>query len=159
MKKFILPICFIAVALLSTPSIAQPVDMADSVGLEIQDAVVLPFFEALKNGDVNEIKQYLSTRMYNEYKTLLEQNKEYPEFLRNYYRDATFSIASASKIDGEIEVDVIIEFPNNSQSVSKLIVSEETQRDAAIPGKQRWRINRRLFKGERDPIESAPATE
>jgi len=157
MKKFIslIPLCLIAVSLVPALSSGQGVGRGYSGAVEIQDIVIFPFFKALENGDVNEIRQYLSADMYNEYRTLLEENKEYPQFLRNYYRGAKFSMIDASEVDGEVEVDIIIEFPNGSQSINKLRVSKEMGGDKTIRDKKGWRIstnptkesNARLRKG------------
>lgn len=140
------PIYFIVVVFIATPSSAQSAEVEPFSDIEIQNAVILPYFQALKNGAVNEIKKYLSTAMYNEYKSLLEQNKEYPEFLRNYYKDATFSVVRVSEIADEFEFDVQIEFPNGSQSISTLSVSQEKNVDNAVPDDNRWRISVKSFK-------------
>lgn len=146
MKNIIVLIYFFVVVFAATPPNAQSADGEPFPDIEIQEAVILPYFEALKNGDVNKLKRYLSAAMVNEYKTLLEQNKEYPQFLRDYYENATFSVVRASEIDGQIEFDVLVEFPNGSQSISTLRVLEEKNVDETLPDKRNWRINIKPFK-------------
>ena len=146
MKNIILLIFLLVVVSTATPCVAQSAGADPISDIEIQDAVILPYFQALKNGAVNEIKKYLSTAMYNEYKSLLEQNKEYPAFLRNYYDNATFSVVRTSEIDGAFEFDVRIEFPNGSQSISTLSVSQEKNVDNAVPDDNSWRISAKPFK-------------
>lgn len=141
MKIIMLLIYFIVVVFTATPLSAQSADVEPFSDIEIQDTVILPYLNALKNGEVNEIKKYISAAMYNEYKTLLEQNKEYPKFLRNYYKNAKFSVVRASEIDGEVEFDVLIEFPNGSQSIRTLSVSQDNNIDKAAPDDNRWRIS------------------
>lgn len=78
-------------------------------------------FEAMKNGDVAVIEQYFSGPMSQEYKKLLEQNQDYPAFLRNFYKGATFSIAKVTPtVDGGMIVDVVIQLGGGSRSVTRL---------------------------------------
>jgi hypothetical protein len=139
-KKIISLIHLIVVILLSAPSSAQDGGSAGTTYLEIQDAMIFPFFMALTNGDVGEFKKYFSKEMYNENRRLLEENTEYPQFLRSYYQGANISILKAIEVDGEVEFDVLIEFPNGTQSISKLIASEETNGDDTIHNKKKWSI-------------------
>jgi len=57
--------------------------------------VLLPFFEALKNGDVSVIKNHMSRGLYARNRVLLDENLEYPAFLRNYYKDVNFRVVKA----------------------------------------------------------------
>jgi hypothetical protein len=66
----------------------------------------------------------------------LEENPEYPKFLRSYYQGANISILKAIEVDAEDEFDVLIEFPNGTQSIIKLIASEETNGDDTIQNKK-----------------------
>jgi hypothetical protein len=78
-------------------------------------------FQAMKDGDVAVIEQYLSGQMSSEYKKLLEQNQAYPTFLRNFYKGATFSIASVTPTsDGDMVVDVVIQLGGGDKSVTRL---------------------------------------
>jgi hypothetical protein len=80
-------------------------------------------FQAMKDGDVAVIEQYSSGQMSSEYKKLLEQNREYPAFLRNFYKGATFSISGVTPTpDGDMIVDVVIQFGGGSKSVTRLNV-------------------------------------
>ena len=65
---------------------AQEVPVSDDGYEDVINETVFPFLEALKNGDVSLIKQYIAGDMYESRRILLEQNKEYPEFLRKYYQ-------------------------------------------------------------------------
>jgi hypothetical protein len=78
-------------------------------------------FQAMKDGDVATIEQYSSGEMGSEYKTLLEKNGDYPAFLRNFYRGATFSIANVTKNpDGDVIVNVAIQLTGGSRSITQL---------------------------------------
>jgi hypothetical protein len=74
----------------------------------------------MKDGDVAVIEQYFSGQMGAEYKTLLEENQDYPAFLRNFYKGATFSIAKVTPTDGGMVVDVVIQLGGGSRSVTRL---------------------------------------
>ena len=78
-------------------------------------------FQAMKDGDVATIQKYCSGQMLSEYKTLFEQNQDYPAFLRNFYKGATFSIANLKPTpDGDMVVDVVIELGEGSKSTTHL---------------------------------------
>ncbi len=80
-------------------------------------------FQAMKDGNVAVIEQYFSGSMSAEYKKLLEQNQDYPAFLRNFYKGATFSIAGVTPTsDGDMIVGVVIQLGGGSRSVTKLNV-------------------------------------
>jgi hypothetical protein len=75
----------------------------------------------MKDGDVATIEQYSSGQMSSEYKKLLEQNQDYPAFLRSFYKGATFSIANVTPTsDGGVIVDVVIQLGGGSRSVTRL---------------------------------------
>jgi hypothetical protein len=153
-QKLFLLIYLIMSALISTPSVAKETAVSDPADIEIRQSVLLPFFEALKNGDLHTVSQYLSTDMYNEYKKLLKENKQYSKFLRNYYRGAKFSMLKALNVGDEFEVDIIIEFPNGSQSICKWRVWEEGDGDV-----KRWQISDKPFKKVNGKYEKASTAE
>ena len=73
---------------------AQEIAECEELYQKITIETMNPCFEALKNGDVSSIKLCMSEGMYKRYKVLLENNKDYPEFLRNYYRGVDFWVES-----------------------------------------------------------------
>jgi hypothetical protein len=77
----------------------------------IKAELILPFFQALKEGDIKVIKNCIAGREYNSKKTLLEKNVSYPDFLRDFYKDASFKIKKIYYEKGAIIVDALIEFP------------------------------------------------
>jgi hypothetical protein len=80
-------------------------------------------FQAMKDGNVAVIEQYFSGSMSAEYKKLLEQNQDYPVFLRSFYKGATFSVASVTPTSaGGMIVDVVIQLGSGSRSVTRLNV-------------------------------------
>jgi hypothetical protein len=115
---------FIALLLLCTvyqPALrAQTAAPSDSELRELH-ASFNTLFQAMKDGDVAVIEQYCSGAMQSQYKVLLEQNKDYPVFLRNFYRGATFTIANVTAAqDGGMVVDVGIQLAGGSRSITKL---------------------------------------
>ena len=97
---------------------------------------LVPFFTACKNGDVEAITEYISDDMYEKNKVLLEQNKEYPEFLRNFYRDAIFQEEKIVKSEETIFVNVIVTFPGGYQSVAEYRLNERESK----AGNTVWKI-------------------
>jgi hypothetical protein len=119
---------------------AQEIAKGDKLYEEITTETLYPYFSALKNGDVSSIKQYLSAKMYQRYQVLLEKNKDYPNFLRNYYQNANFYIIKAEQINQDISVSVMIDFSNSQPLNSELILRKEV--DDLQPNliNDRWKI-------------------
>ena len=148
MKKLTLILSFLSLIFISTISHAQEITLSDSFYLEIQDSVIYPFFRSLKDGDIKAIKRYISSDMYSKYYRLLEQNRDYPKFLIDYYQGAKFRTERAKEIDGYVVVDVVIEFPNGSRIQNKFRLLKEK---GGFQGKNRshsWRISEILDRDE-----------
>ena len=60
-----------------TLSHAQEVPLNGTLMMEIKNTALLPYFNALKDGDVIAIKRYLGPDLYQKNRVLLEQNKEW----------------------------------------------------------------------------------
>jgi hypothetical protein len=76
-----------------------------------RDNTFLPLFQAMQEGNVAVIKQYLHGKTYDEYRTLMDQNETYGEFLRNYYSGASFVLNDISQVSAGVYVaDVSIEW-------------------------------------------------
>jgi hypothetical protein len=100
----------------------QVADNHDLEGILIES--VYPFFKALKEGDVDSIKQLIAGEMYESKKVLLEKNKEYPEFLRNYYEGIEFYVEDTTLSGNYIIVDFLIEFADGHQSPARLYLEQ-----------------------------------
>ena len=116
---------------------AQEILAGDALYSATVNETVMPFCLALKAGDVNSIKQYLSKDMYQKNRTLLEQNKEYPEFLRTYYQGARFQVVKAEETENNILVNVEIEYPNGRRNFGKLRLEKDNQ---DVYGSGSWKI-------------------
>ena len=151
MKKFALLFSFLSLVLMCTNTNAGEISQSNSVYAEIRNDAILPFFTALKNGDINAIKQYISPEMHARYKRLLEDNKEYPKFLRDYYRDARFSMEGATTTDNQVMVDVMIEFPDGHRRIKKMRVFKEANGLQGSNGINSWRIDDQAANNARYP--------
>ena len=63
---------------------------------------VIQFFEASKNGDVEAMKDLIAGPFYDSRKTLLEMNKDYPEFLKKFYHGVKVVLIKHDIGDDEI---------------------------------------------------------
>ena len=121
---------------------AQEVPLNDTLMMEIKHTALLPYFNALKEGDVTAIKRYLGPDLYQKNRVLLEQNKEYPEFLRTFYQGVTITIEKAAKANGNIIVDVVLEFPNGDRNLTQLSLVKDGRKSDGGPARQAWKIEK-----------------
>lgn len=76
----------------------------DEVNSNPQDALDT-YFHALKEGDVQKLISLLADPLLSEKKEILDEDKTYPDFLRNYYQDATLVVNhTAFKKDHNISI-------------------------------------------------------
>ena len=127
--KTILSFVFATILLTGSFGQAHEIDLTDPELLLIQQQVLLPFFEALKTGNVSEIKKHMSESLYEKNRVLLEDNADYPDFLRSYYRDVHFRVVKAETgiADDDIFVHVAFKFSDGSNSVNELKISKRKQ--------------------------------
>ena len=93
--------------------------------------IVLPFLDALKNGDLDSIKHYIAGDIYENKRVLLEKNEEYSEFLKNYYHGVEFYIEKAVESGNYIVVHVLIEFSNGDEGNARLYLGKDVNK---VPG-------------------------
>lgn len=89
---------------------------------------VLEFFNASRNGDVEQMRELVSGSYYNRRKAVLENNDSYPVFLMDHFRDSTTNIEE-SNIDKKDQIAVITvttHFPNQSLNTSRLILKKDS---------------------------------
>lgn len=90
-------------------------------------AVVETYFDALKSGDVQAVMTVITDPLLGSRKLLLEQNTAYPDYLRNYYRDAVLAIDRiTSPADTVRTVDVSIAFPEDANPLTIKFVLTDT---------------------------------
>ena len=103
--------------------------------------VVRLYFEAVKIGDVDSIQSYIGGKILKKRKVLLEENTEYPKFLRDRFGTAEFLIQPSSNEQNEANretVNVQIIFPDGSTISTQLIVEQQTAGE--------WKIVEQLNK-------------
>jgi hypothetical protein len=119
---------------------AQEGPVSDDIYEDIINETVFPFLEALKNGDVDLIKQYIAGDMYESRKILLEQNEEYPEFLRKYYEGVQFYIDNAHGSGDYVLVYISIEYPNGDSGSGKLCLWKINDITQGTHETENWKI-------------------
>jgi hypothetical protein len=108
---------------------------------EVRRTSFLPLFQAMKQGNVAVIKQYLNGKSYDEYRTLLDRNKTYGEFLRNYYAGASFVLNEISQnSDGDYIANVTINWTDERNARIELEVFPPSSHSEKQDGN--WLIGR-----------------
>ena len=89
--------------------------------------IVLNYFQACKNGDVSTMKSLITDRFYQRRRVLLEQNEQYPEFLKSRYSAMQFQIVSSEieEISGYAQVVLQQTSPGGTSTDSTLILRQD----------------------------------
>jgi hypothetical protein len=61
------------------------------------------YFEALKNGNVNELAAMLTDPLLESRILLLKENTAYPAYLKNFYQDATMRIVDIRRAEDDMQ--------------------------------------------------------
>ena len=114
--------CYLRIAFFSAIFMAATFSLAQE---SVVDGTVLPFFEALKAGDVKSIEGYLGEPLAVEVNTLLRDNQDYPSLLRQRYEGAYSGVTSVRELPGgEVIVDLEINYPARQAEYLRLRVVE-----------------------------------
>jgi len=119
MKKFLKVIILISLTFLACPIISYAEEPFDTVN---------GYLEALKRGDTLVLKSYIGGRLYQKRKVLLEDNSQYPEFLRKFYDGSRFRILALvtdEKKPSNKFVDVEFQFPGGNKSLISFVVTKD----------------------------------
>ena len=119
---------------------ANNLPLSDERSKHVINDIVLPFLDALKNGDVDLIKHYIAGEIYENKRVLLENNEEYPDFLRSYYHDVEFYIENALESVDYIEVHVVIEFSNGHEGNAKIFLGKDMNKFPGQLEEATWKI-------------------
>jgi hypothetical protein len=84
------------------------------------DEAFHPLFSAMKNGEVEKIKNYISDEMLERNRVLLEQNREYPDFLRKFYDGTQFRVVEAVRNGDIVVANIMIIFQDGYESEIRL---------------------------------------
>jgi hypothetical protein len=116
-----------AVVLAGNPGQAQEIALTDPEVVKIRQNVLLPYFEALKGGDVAALGRYISLDLYERNRVLFEENLEYPAFLRNYYKDISFKVVDAESCSSGAGIlfHVSFDYATGYSSVHELKLGKE----------------------------------
>lgn len=117
-------IAAIALCCLLNASTQAEERLAPEVLEELTTGTFVPLVEALRAGDVSSLKMLLHPRVYGEYRVLFEQNREYGQFLRDFYNDADFQVRDVVEIDGGYVGMLTISWPNGTSSTMALRVTK-----------------------------------
>ncbi len=105
--------------MLSPPLTARAAESLDMVRL---------YFEAVKAGDVEMIQSYLAGKLLKKRKVLLEENTEYPKFLRDRFGEAEFGIQASTNeqtVNNREVVNANILFRDGSSITTNLITEKD----------------------------------
>jgi hypothetical protein len=94
-------------------ALAQESEMSQESSHAVS-AVVLQFFEALKTGNVRALDSLLGGDFSIQMKPLLQDNQDYPEYLRQHYSQTTFSIDHLLEKLGVVVARVTVDFPGDT---------------------------------------------
>lgn len=88
---------------------------------------VIQFYNAYKDGDIQTMRQLTAGSFYKRRKVLLEENREYPNFLRQRYQGIQVKIINSviEKNNISAEVDVELEFPDSTVDTNKLLLKKD----------------------------------
>ena len=140
MRKNSIVFSFLIITISCSLLYAEKLPMSDDLYDDLLNELVLPFFRALKAGDVDSIKRYISADMYESKQTLLEQNTEYPEFLRNYYQGVEFYVENIAEKGAYIIVYITIEYPNGDYGSARLYLCQINNIYQGMQETEIWKI-------------------
>ena len=143
MKKTVIWLSLLAICFYFNLSFAKGPKLSQKSIEDSVNHIVRPYFVALKNGDIKTLKALMAKDMYEERKVLFEQNKEYPDFLRNLYHDATFIIVSANEEGNDILVNAVIKYSDGRKNQLELyLINEDNGAEKQTPYAG-WKISKK----------------
>jgi len=84
------------------------------------------FFEALKMGDIDKIRPFLSDKIRKNYSTLFDKNEYYGDYLRKWHEGTTFQIKNFVSYDDGVKVDLRMDRNDGTTNFTEIYVKEET---------------------------------
>ena len=129
-------LCFGAGGLVSAQDTQPGSQSYEQIGI----ATISSYFEALKKGDVDTIKNLLSKEVYQSYKALIETNTEYPAFLRDYYQGLEYDVETVEEEANDIRVSVTMRLPDKGTVTSTFIMRKTMTGAASDASGGQWQI-------------------
>jgi len=136
MSKRRLSLAVLAVVLLgaTTGVRSEPAASGDPALAARVQTIVMRYSEALKAGDCRGLERLLAPSAFETYRTLCEQNTEYPRFLRDFYRNASFWTSDVQPDGSRARCTLHIQTAEGETSQAMLILERHRGR--------KWRIAR-----------------
>ena len=101
---------------------------------------VRQFYLASQNGNVTDMRQLIAGTFYNRRKVLLEQNSEYPQFLRSHYLDARITVDRVilDETNAVATVTAGISYPDGNRESHDLVLKQDVSGSWKIVGEQQY---------------------
>lgn len=96
------------------------------------EETVIAYFIALQEGDIKEIKNLLAHDYYQKKSVLLENNKNYSEFLKKYHMSTEFRVLNFVQNGTHASVEVEQGFQDGTRKIVKLILQKDESGDWKI---------------------------
>jgi len=127
MKKLFLSFFTVVGLLFHSTLLPAQIIVSNSVVTEITKTFN-SLFNGLRRGDVQTIQFYFLPEEYARVKVLVEQNSDYPRFLKNFYRGATLRIGQIDSVlsaPNEVIGEFIVDFPGGETLVTRMRLSRD----------------------------------
>ncbi len=95
---------------------------------------LVPFLHALKRGDLHRMQARMTPGLYAQYRTLFEQNREYPAFLRKFYRGAKLSAGTLTIGQEDAKAEIPISWSDGRTTTAHVTLTRDAD--------GRWKVNR-----------------
>ncbi len=151
MKKSLFSIILCFSATFHNVAFSEEIVISSEFQGEIENTLMRPFFNAMKNGNVEAIKRYITGEKYDEARMMLT-DKDYPAFLRKYYKDAEFSVEKGVFSDDGVVVDIVIEFPEGGTQTTQFYLldpNKGNENSGRSAGEKHWKITEQRNKRAR----------
>lgn len=147
--KTVLLYIILLFSMLHYPAMSEEANLNSALLKEIENKTLRPFFNALKNGNMEVLKRYMTGAMYEEFKVALDVDIGYPGSIREHYKNAIFSVEGGRVADNMIIVDVGIEFPVIGKKITQFYLQEQDIGRGSgqqVVGERLWRIGKQRIE-------------
>jgi hypothetical protein len=94
---------------------------------ELESSVFSPLFSSLQQGDLESIKKFLKADLYEQYRVLFEQNKDYGQFLRDYYAGTSIQLEKIIRAEEGYVGKAVIYWPDGRSAAISLEVAGSSE--------------------------------
>lgn len=140
MKRVIFYTIFLLFTLIP-PASSEEKSLSPELLEEVESKAIRPYFNALMHGNMELVMHYTTGKKHGKIQRLLDRDKEYPKFLREFYKGAVFSVKHGVFTEDGVIIDVNVDFPRGEILTYRLILQrEERNGGAQAAGVGRWQI-------------------